>query len=242
MEICLGCSGIGCTTCTIDNLTFARYCRTDDFRRYVRDAVKNELFWKEFSDQFKISAQVQNETQLQVNNLVPNVARAEVTKELNLRLPNAVVAELGRHVPNYLDNNYQMQEILKNHSVKLNQDLEKTARTHLEKISAEDQYHEITKTYTDAITTKGNDAISAFNQNNKSAIDTFNTLSAAKIFELKTRYNSEFETFQTQINKVEALEKKVAKLENDNTIYGVVITGLVGVTLFAFFTTLMTRV
>lgn len=155
-----------------------------NFKLYVRKAVSEDTFLTNFFKELQLQSKIEYEVRNQLNNKLDKVkstlesssktylknlkdkARNEINRDFDLKLtqefnkiPGMVALEISKQMPGFLGNNSQMQQILQNHSTELNNQLEKTAKSTLDRIVNEEQYHKVTNVYTKAIEQKGDDAI-----------------------------------------------------------------------------------
>jgi len=130
-----------------------KFCEEDKFKRYVRDALNDKLFWRDILQTYQISSQVTT----QVSELVPSIVKSETkdlkhninksVKEKIETLPAVILKELHTQIPTYLTNNAQMQQILSGHSQQLNTVLYDTAQQTLNRLTNEEQYHMVTNSH-----------------------------------------------------------------------------------------------
>lgn len=81
--------------------------------------------------------------------------RKEAAAGLLQRVPSAVAQEMVLQFPGFLQQNAQMERILQAHAHAIEQELEVRARDHLERILAEEKYHEVHQAYFAAFNRKG---------------------------------------------------------------------------------------
>jgi len=156
-----------------------------------------------------------------------------VTQELNQQLPNQLLNQL----PVFLNNNFQMRQILDAHSQQLNELLSATSRQTLDRLTNEEQYQIVTASHLNSMALRYNEAV---DKQLQEQYRTFNDHAAtnSKRFndELKqikqdannslsnfNDFNSKAINMNTEILK---LQKKVTELQNKsyftNTILSVV--------------------
>ena len=111
-----------CTACSnIEELLFS-LCRTDKF-------------CKEVCDRWEIKSLVRRQTDKSVKNLIDNFT--------SYHLPGIVGSEVALQFPSYLDNNFQLQQVLQKHAEQQNKKLLKTAENTLLELADEPKYHKV---------------------------------------------------------------------------------------------------
>lgn len=170
------------------------FCQKEMFKSYVRDAINNEMFWRDIFDRYRVESRVDNH----LSSKVPQLVRDNVT----YTLPGLVVEQLGKQLPTYLNQNIEMQRILTDHAQRLNQTLETSARTHLQKIVNEDQYHEVHKAFFDAINSRTNTVINEIKQNGQTAINM-----------MQQQCDQRLSHFSEQVGKLDGFERSTKELE-----------------------------
>lgn len=128
-----------------------------------------------------------------------------------------VYLEIGREVPKFLDQNGKMQDILKEHKAKVVDVLEKVVRENLNRICNEDQYHEITNSYTNAIINKGDNAVrEIYSRANEQQWDQQNRFNEA-ISSMQNQVDGTTTRLKSELEQLEVIKRRVANLENSNS-------------------------
>lgn len=69
---------------------FAQYCLTNDFKRFVRQTVSDELFWRDCLSSFArrdILSVIPEKVQSETNRLVPPMVRQELDSFAKIQIP-----------------------------------------------------------------------------------------------------------------------------------------------------------
>lgn len=217
------------------NDELSAFCQREVFKTYVKNAINDEMFWRDLFQRYNITSMVDTE----ISNKVPNKVKKEIDKlvptqvELKLnnftstQLPNLVVKEVNSAVPNYLNNSSQMQQILNYHSSNLNKLLQDLATETLNKVVNEDQYHITTNLHLTATQQKCDSKLSEINQTFDNKIIEISSkandqlqynsiLFKSQLEDIKTNVNTQLKDLREGISKVDKLYKKIDKLEKEN--------------------------
>lgn len=128
------------------------FCKTQDFKTYVRSAINDEMFWRDLFQKYNVQSAVRDE----LNNILPGkvkseadkIVRKQVKEQLDnytqFQIPCHVAKGLSEQITGFLNNNVQMNQIVVQHSQELNQQLYDNASQILSKVVNEEQYHEVT--------------------------------------------------------------------------------------------------
>lgn len=129
------------------------FCKTSDFKSYVRSAINDEMFWRDILQRYSVQSLVRDE----LNNSLPSQVRLEadciVNKLVNdklkdytqFQIPSHVAKALSEQVTRFLNNNVQMNQILAQQSASLNHSLSESAAATLHRVVNESTFHETTR-------------------------------------------------------------------------------------------------
>ena len=239
------------------------FCQTNDFEKYVKKVINDELFWRDLFQTFNIKPLVQNELNDKVPTLVKNEANKvikELTKDMNklvkdqldnytqFQIPSHVSKALADQITGFLNNNTQMNQILIQQSNALNQQLYNSATDILTKLVNEEQYHQLTNLHISAINSKCDEALKNqqgdANRQLSSQDRTFNL----KLNQMQQQVSSELVTItqaneqikeqksklEKQQSKLEKMEKTVSSLTFTINILGLGLAIVTGVGFYLF--------
>lgn len=214
----------------------AGFCKTSDFKRYVRDAINDEMFWRNILQTYSISSMVQTELTNSVPIRVQNEANKIINKMVDERLDNYTKFQIPSHVSKalseqiavFLNNNAHMNQILETHSASQNMQLYSSAMETLHKVVNEPQYHMVTNAHIDAMKTKYDESLLTINKN-----------AEQQVLSNESKFNLQIESFKHQVNSETALltetrvklsqaETRIAELSNDIGIIKVILGAFVG--------------
>lgn len=193
----------------------AAFCKKEIFKQCVRQAINDELFWKDILQKYSVASIVREEmareipgkVKTEVGYIVPDL----VEKKLNNFIANPLAAhiakELNNQVPAFLANNYQMQQILASHSTNLNGILERAANDILNRIVHDPTHHELAQQHLQAIDAKGEAKIAEVNTRcQQMMVDhgyNFNTQVSA----MKKQCDAELSELKDKLQKMEIFSK-----------------------------------
>jgi DNA repair exonuclease SbcCD ATPase subunit len=186
--------------------TLSRVASEDRFKSTIRRVVQDEMFWRQLLDDTRFNYRIDSKLENFKTNLISSVdSRVDnkVRDNLSYSLPGQVAKELNHQMPGYLNNNHQMNLILNDHSERLQDELESVARAILEKIVAEDRYHEINKMYFDAFKLKANIEISNFISDGNRAIN-----------QIQAKYQTDLKSLTDNLSKAREQNRRVDNLED----------------------------
>jgi len=189
------------------------FCRRSTFKQYVREAINDELFWKQIFNDMRINNQVDTA----LSDKVPERVRNYLTDYL----PAKVTQEIMHQLPNVVSNNYQMQQLFQTHKEQLKSALDSAASTILAKIVDEDQYHEVNRAY-----------FVAFNNRADKTIDLYKERAQRAITEMQTKCDRDLKDLHTQLVRFQTLQNRVDSLRAEVTglSYGLYFLGVVVLT------------
>ncbi|QKF94092.1 SH3 domain-containing protein [Fadolivirus algeromassiliense] len=204
---------------------FYSLCTTDKFKKYVRDAVNDELFWRDIIQRLSIGNTIQTELNSRLPSQVQNEARRVVsemvTQKLNdythNQLPSHVSKELSLQITNFLTNHVQMNQILTYHSEQLSQKLLQIATDTLNRLVNEPQYQMTTNAHLQAMQQKCDGKISdiqiACNNQLSANSQKFNI----QLDQMKQTANTEMAQLKDKLEKLDKQNKKLVQLEGETS-------------------------
>lgn len=141
---------------------------------------------------------------------------------LNFQVPGMVSTELMTQVPAFLSQNVQMQRILNNHAGQLSQELEATARRHLEKVVRDPDFHEINREFFTAITQKHHEQMDAVKARGNAVIQ-----------EIRHDYDDKLSKLTKLTQQLEDSQKELKELRSDlTTLSFLTMVGFASVTIY----------
>ena len=213
--------------------------KTPQFKVYVRDVVKESDFWAQCLEDSRIKNKIEIEVRRHMDEIKKKVKKIKTNTEESLsrdlrnklrnltdNIPGKVAQEISIQMPNYLDNNYKMREILDQHSKDLTNALEEIARQKLDQIANEDQYHLVTKSFTDAIQNKGNIAISNFEAYSGQILSQQQHTFSNELLKMKNTVNTTTNNLTTKFNELNSYKMKLNELEESNKSLNNMIFGM----------------
>ena len=227
-------------TCNLVNIngTLVAFCQTSDFKKYVRDAVNNEMFWRTLLDTWRIDSKIKDEVnnQLSNTNKIRDIAKTEahsVTDKLvknqldnytMFQIPSHVSKALSEQITGFLNNNIQMNQILSQHSQNQNQSLYNSAMETLNRIVNEPQYHMVTTAHLGAIDMKFNKSLQCIEERANSELARHTESFNNQLHEFNKKVANELKIVtetNTRMNNIERqvmdLSNRINNLEQSNT-------------------------
>lgn len=207
------------------------FCREEAFKKYVRESINNELFFQNLCRDYKLDSKIEAKVKEQillikqdldklVKKKLKELLPKSVTHELNTQLPNQLLTQL----PIYLNNNYQMKQILDNHSYQLNEHLSNLTKQTLDRITNEEQYQMVTASHLNNMALRYNESVAnqlqeqnnKFNENTLANTRTFNA-TLKNIEQSANSSLSNFNEFNAKANimssEIDRLNKKLSELQ-----------------------------
>lgn len=235
------------TTCTLvvvkdEILSFSQ---TDKFRKAVRTAVNDEMFWRDIINRLCIGTTVQSELDSRVPPLVQNEARRVVndmvTDKLNnytkFQIPAHVAKELLTQITNFLANHIEMNKILTSHSETMKQELLKVATDTLNKLVNESEYQVVTNAHLQAVDQKCDGILSKVHTACNQQLTTNSQAFTSQLTLMQQANNVEVDKLKDKTNQVDRLTGKLTNLEREisslrwlfgsaTTVLSIVVLGL----------------
>ncbi len=201
------------------NEKIAYYCQSNSFKRYVRQAINDEIFWRDLLNNININNNIDNrltsklpdQVRHQLECMLPNMMEARYLNYIINRFPNQVSKEISNQLPVYLNNNYQMQQILDAHKISLKEKLELTVREILDKISNDPKYQEVVNSHLSAIDHNAEQKLDEITSNANTQLTNIQTFFDNQMKVMKKRVDENLSEFINLKKEVEQL-----KLEQKN--------------------------
>lgn len=232
-------------TCKLVNVNgeIVAFCQTSDFKKYVRDAVNNEMFWRTLLDTWRIDSKIKDEVSNQLSNThkVRDIVKIEahsVTEKLvkneldnytTFQIPSHVSKALSEQITGFLNNNIQMNQILTQHSQNQNQSLYNSAMETLNRVANEPQYHMVTTAHLGAMDMKFNENMKCIEEKANNELVRHRNSFNIQLHEFTTKVNNELKIVtetNTRMNNMERqvmdLSNKIHKLEESNTLLKII--------------------
>lgn len=217
---------------------FITFCQGSDFKKYVRDAIDDRMFWNNIitnmnlnsTIESKISSTVPKDVKNEVDRILPGLVETEFMKYSHNKLPKEVVKEVSTQMVLYLNNNYQMQQILETHKSNLNKILESSVREIMDRIMKDPKYQEVCDNH-----------LRIINQNADNTINEMQKRFDNEMNLMIKRFNNQFDTISNLQKKVTDLEKSTKNIEKEQRSNLKIITtafsviGILGISSFLAF-------
>lgn len=145
--------------------SFTAFCSTNEFKKLVKEAVNDEMFYSRIIQQLSIGNLVQQE----LNSKLPSLQETLKAKTKVLvgalttekfreysqnQIPSCVAKEISSQIDKFLSNNIQVLQMVDFHTNQLNSKLTQTATETLVKLVNEPQYQIVTSTHLSAMDQK----------------------------------------------------------------------------------------
>ena len=221
--------------CSLVNVNgqIVAFCKTNDFTTYVRQAINNEMFWRDLLQRYSITDMVQSE----LNNKLPNQVRVEAQKVIRedmdnytrIQLPSHVAKSLSEQISGFLNNNSQMNEILSKHSSSLNQQLTSSATNTLNRVTNEEQYHLVTSSHLKNMEQRFDNWIIGLNKRATELEKEITIKFNSNLESMKQQVANELQTLTDTTKTVTRLEQEISTLKWALGLLGV---GTVGIFIY----------
>ena len=216
----------------IVNGQIVAYCKTPDFTEQVRNAINNEMFWRDILQRYSVSDLVKQE----LNSTIPQKVRDEariivgsmVQTQLDnyskINLPAHVSEALSKQLSGFLNDSSRMNQILSEHSNKLNQELASSAATTLARVANEEQYHEVTRAHLGAMTDRFNTVMKDIQTKHTDQLNSQDRLFQQKLESIQKQVTDEIKDLKTANTKLLEQERTITDLQT-NLFWTKLITG-----------------
>lgn len=197
---------------------FASYCVTNDFKKFVRQSVSDEIFWRDYLSSVAtrdLLSQIPEKVQSETNRLVPPMINRELETFSRVQIPSHVARALAEQLPGFLNNNAQMQQILHHHSLNLNQQLTDAAHIVLEQVVNEDQYHIMTNRLSAAITQKSEENLTRVNNDANRRLAANDEAFQTALTEMRRQVNNQVEALAEANRRSDEQSSQIKTLQTE---------------------------
>ena len=245
------------SSCELVNVNgqIVAFCKTTDFKTYVKNVINDELFWRELLQRYSITSTVQNEVKNELNDKLPSRVSHEANRIVNkmvdeqnkkledklnnytqFQIPSHVSKSLQDQISGFLNNNVQMTQILSHHSNSLNTQLYNSATSILTGLVNEDQYHQVTTAHLSAMNVRFDQNMQIVNLNSTNQLQQNDVVFKNQLSSITKQVDDKLSAISdanrridNQNNKFESISKTISKLEKENdslrTMIGVLFAG-----------------
>ncbi|XWV26962.1 hypothetical protein QJ857_gp0087 [Tupanvirus soda lake] len=201
------------STCHINvNDTIVSFCQGSSFKNYVRQAINDEMFWRDLFTNMNLNNNIDNRlvtkipdhVKRELERILPEMMRTRYLDYIVNQFPGQVSKEINNQIPNYLNNNYQMQQILDTHKSSLKQQLESTVRDILDRISNDPKYQEVVEAHLQTIDNNGTQKIKEISNN-----------AYAQLKSIRSDFNQELDRMKNEVDtNMSELSSQLSELQN----------------------------
>lgn len=182
-------------------------CKDDNFKHIVSNTINDEHNWKDLLRTHKMSLKTKT-----------SESKDDINDKL-AQIPAIVVKELREQIPKFLNDSYQMQQILVANSNNLNSRLYESSKQILDNLTNENEYHAITASHLNSMTDRFDASSSkqlhehemAFNN----AMAKHDETIKSKLFEIESNVSECLGVFSEFNKTAGGLSVKISKLENN---------------------------
>jgi hypothetical protein len=208
------------------------FCQEATFKRYVRDAINTEFFWRDILQNLQFKNDIDNRVDSKMSDIKDKIRLSTtnlVNEKLELytksQLPNNILYELNRQLPDqlskqlpaYLDTNHKMQTILNTHIDNLTTELYNSAKETLDKLTNEEQYHSITTSHLNSMAVRYNESVdNQLDKNNakfNEQLSSHESKTNALIQDVISNVNKSLEKFDNFNKNADNMALRLTKLE-----------------------------
>jgi hypothetical protein len=182
------------------NYVFEDFSQKREFTKAVREAVNDELFWRNLLEKYDLSKKQEKKV------------KKLVQEQLDQYTNNQIPSHVSKNFSLFLNNNIALNLILREHEEKLRNELTVKAREILDQITNEEQYQQVTTSCLRNMENRFKDELNS--QNN--SFHEFLLFSEKKI-------NDEISLLKETNKKLEAQETEIRYIK-----YGLGLTILTG--------------
>jgi len=216
------------------------FCMTNEFKKHVRQAINDEMFWRDILTKYNITDGVKKEIDNQLRDKMPtqvkNEAKAIINKMVNdfektmtqkldqciqFGIPNSVAKALHDQITGFLNNHTQMNQIMAQHLANLNSELYASVANILHKLVNEDQYHQVSNAHMESMKVKFNELMNTMNVKSDSQTMQIDTMAKNKMKTIEDDAKSKMkmiddanQRIDTQNNVIHSYQKRISDLED----------------------------
>ncbi|XWV25624.1 putative ORFan [Tupanvirus deep ocean] len=210
-------------TCHINvNDTIVSFCQGNSFKNYVRQAINDEMFWRDLFTNMNLNNNIDNrltsklpdQVKRELERILPDMMRTRYLDYIVNQFPNQVAKEINNQFPSYLNNNYQMQQILDTHKSSLKQQLESTVRDILDRISNDPKYQEVVQAHLQAIDYNGTQKIKEISDNADSQLKNIRNDFNQELYRMKNEVNSNLSNLSSQLSELQNIKNEISNIKD----------------------------
>lgn len=204
------------------NDRIVNFCQGTNFKTYVRQAINDELFWRDWISKLNLSETIENklnsklpsQVRDQVEKIIPTIIETKIMNYIIQNFPSQVAREIQTQMPVFLNNNYQMQEILKKHKDELKDELETKTREILNRVVNDPNYHEVTSYHLAAIDAKGGDKIQEIDNKASDQRRTNQHVFDEQLAKMQTKVNNDLGNLKNSLDEVKTLKYTITNMQD----------------------------
>lgn len=199
------------------------FCKGPNFKTYVRQAINDELFWREWMNKvnlskeidMRIESEVPDQVKKHVKKIVPQLVEETMNSHYSSKFPNMVNKELEIQIPRYLDNSYKMGKIMDNHKEMLTNQLDTHTHQVLDRIVNDPSHQIIANAHIKAIDEKGKQKIDEISFNAKHQLCTHDTAFNKQLENMKLQVNNDLNNLSNSLAETSKLRQQVTEIKNE---------------------------
>ena len=203
------------------NNDIVSFCQGNSFKRYVRQAINDEMFWHDLFNNMNINNNIDNrlaviipeKVKYQLESILPNMMETRYLNYITNRFPGQVAKEINNQFPIYLDNNYQMQQILDIHKKSLRQQLESNVREILDRICLDPKYQEVVNSHLATINHNAKQKIDEIESNAEIQSNTIKQEFNREMVYMKNHMNQNLSSLTMQLSEMASLKKELIDIK-----------------------------
>jgi hypothetical protein len=208
-----------------DNLS--SFCQSNKFKKYVKQAVNDEIFWRDLLNNININNNIDNRLNSmlpcnirnQLEFILPKMMETKYLEYIVNKFPNQIAKEIDIQIPIYLNNNHQMQQILNAHKNYLKQELEEIVKEILDRISNDPKHQQIINSHLDAINCNAKRKLDVIASNANIQLFDSKQNFDQEMIRMKNSFDQNLSDLTDQLEKVSTLKKEInilkEKQQND---------------------------
>ena len=193
------------------NNDFITFCATQNFKNYVKEAINDELFWRDIFGKYSLENTIDSTLQAKMRKIREEIKTTiddQISHFATYSVPGLVSKSLNDQISIFLLNNAQMQNMLHIHLDKTKEQIKITAHDIMDKISNEDKYHTMMIKSGESLDNRINDIIRIEEMR-------FNS----KLIEMQNHFNNYLNEINTniasKIKHIDNLEITVSEHQKD---------------------------
>lgn len=187
--------------------------------------LNNDEVFRQIHELSNTDKNIKNETDI----ILSEITESQITKEIERRLSIQIIKEIEKQLPiqvtkeikiqilSYLNQNYQMQQILDDHKLALRNQLESVVGEILNKFIDDPNYHKIIDAYISLINSKEDEKMKQIEKNTEKQLNEHIYVFNNELEQMKKNSNRNLFELQNYLERTKDLKQEVSNLREKHS-------------------------